>query len=560
MSRTASRFVPQDAMGILGWTASIVLVAILVERRWSTSIPNPVLVAVAFVVGCGCWFLTRAHAATSRPSEPRAFPIGAYVAGVAAFAIGVAFRHGFELRIRGGSADLAHHSAVVHALAASGASGYQDALPSLRFYPVGAHLPAALVARVTELDPLSTTYLFALLAVIGLFAAVAFVALQLRPPQPWATVAILVWVGAAWRAIFLEAVMFNFFYSQEVGLAFAVATLGFAMSPPERSQTAPAWMALCSTAVGACYPTYIVLVLPVIFLWLLRQRAGSIARRVVRASVMLGIPLAAALLSIFIGFGSEVAGHEGAIAPITASWYFGGPVLLFGALLATAVAFAGARGDEGRPSVLSYLLHGPWAMLRLWFTLAVVFLSANWVLFRLGLYGSRYNTVKCIYPVAAGLAVMLGAFVGSITPERLMPGVSPRVRPLAVSAAVVVAAIWSGLFSPVTATITDDQIDAVQFAIDSGAEFGPVAPDAIDYILTVSLTPLDPGAPRAPAILMNDSSAFRSADVFVAKASSTSASTTADGAALSAICHFGTATVYARVGSAAMSYADRCPT
>jgi hypothetical protein len=550
-------------VGLVLWTLSFMWIAFLVERRWSVSIADWIVIPVALALGALSWSITRiAEGGARRPPRragAEAFPIGAFVAGVVAYGVGVAVRSGLDFHVRGGSADLAHHSAVVNVLAAKGASGYQDALASLRYYPIGAHLPAALFARVTGMDALSTTYLFSQMAVVGLFAAVTFVALQLRPRHAWATVAVLVWIGAAWKPIFLDSVMFNFFYSQEVGLAFVVATVGFAMSPPRPAPTSAAWMVFCATAVGACYPTYIVLVVPVMCLWLVQQQVDGVGRRLAQAAAVLSLPLLAALLSVFLGPGSDIAGHEGFIQPITASTYFGGAALLFLALFATISTFARTEPDNAGRKVRSYVFDGPWAMIRLWFALSLVFLGGNWLLFRLGVYGSRYNTVKCIYPVAAGLAVMLGVFVGNVLPDNVLGGLDRRVRPFAVCAAVAIVAIWAGLFRPVASSISPDQIGAVEFARDTGTAFAPVAPDAIDYILAVALVPLDPGSARAPAILFNDSAAFRSDDLFVDIRSSAETSATVDGAPLSAICHFGTATVYARVGSPAMSFADRCP-
>lgn len=578
----------RDAIELPAWVATFALIAALVERRFSISLPAPVMILATLVPTVPCWLVTRTAEARQETQGQERFPLGALVAGILAFAVGVAVRNGLQVRVRGGSADLAHHAAVVHALAANGASGFQDALPSLAFYPIGAHLPVALVVRLTDRDALTTTYVASLIVVVGLFAAVAFVALSLRPRQPWATVAVLVWVGAAWKPIFLDAVMGNFFFSQQAGLTFVVAGVGFTIvAQRSRSHSTPVTlMAFCATVAAACYPTYLPLVLPVVGLWVLRSQPLGVARRSAEAAVILGPAVVAAALSVFPGDGVNIAAHEGTISAVSATGYFGGPILLFLALLATIVTFAGdpdpdpdpahrARADaadgvggdpEGGPGVRpwrDYLIEGRWAVVRLWFALTVAFLAGNWLVFDLGLYGSRYNTIKSLYPLAAGLAVLLGAFVGNVTPDAAMVGVSRAVRPFAACAAVVVVAIWATLLSPVGATITPDQIEAVRFASRTAeatsSQFAPLGTGALDYILAVALEPLDPGGGRAPAILNGDRNVLASADVFVAVRPSEAPLDSLVGEPVSEICRFGSATVYARANSPAAAFADRCP-
>jgi hypothetical protein len=559
MTPTAGRVSWPRVIAVLLWTLAFVLIAYLAERRYSTNFSLWIVLPVALVLGLFCSRVVSPSRTSPTNSRADRFPLSAFLASVFAFAVGVAVRNGLRLGVRGGSADLAHHSAIVNVFANEGAGRFAAALPSLQYYPIGAHLPAALFVRVTGWDALSTTYAFSLLAVIGLFAAIAFVAMQLSPRNSWATAAALVFVGAAWTLVFLDSVMSEFFYSQEAGLAFAVAALGFAISWVRGSATALASMAFCGAAVGACYPTYAVLILPVFVYVLIQPRDAGRSTRVVRAVAVLVPTLAATALSTFVGPGADIVKNEGVIPSISADRYFGGSLFLFLALLAGIAAF-GHRNGTGRRSIRDYLVASPWFVVQLWLVLSLVFFSLNWAAFTYGTYGSRYNSIKSMWPIAAGLAIVLGAFIGNLVPDGWLDGIARGVRPWAASALVLVVGIWSARFSPVEANYTSDQIRAFEFVGDSGLRFAPLKPSALDYILAVALIPLDPGDRQATAILTNDKDFLDGAKIYVSREPVDAAATAADGTPLTPICRFGSATVYAPAGSSAAGLVDRCPT
>jgi hypothetical protein len=317
-------------------------------------------------------------------------------------------------------------------------------------------------------------------------------------------------------------------------------------------------MAFCGVAVGACYPTYAVLILPVFVYVLIQPMRAGRGALVVRMAVVLVPTLAATALSTFVGPGADIVKNEGAIPALGADRYFGGSLFLFLALLGGIAAFGHGLAAHGR-SIRSYLVAGPWLIVQLWLVLSLAFFFLNWLAFELGAYGSRYNSVKSLWPFAAGLAITLGAFIGNIVPDSWLDGVPRGVRPWAACAMVVVVGIWSSRFNPVAANYNSDQIRAFQFVGETGQRFAPIQPTALDYILAVALTPLDPGDRQATAILNNDREFLDTAQIYVARTPVSGAATAADGTALTPICRFGSATVYARADSPAVGLVDRCP-
>lgn len=556
------------------WTLAVLTVLLAAARRWGIQLPALVLLGLSALGGIGAWVAFDRLVASREamgmvvPAAPprtrsRAGVAVGFSSAIVAFVVGLLSRHRFRLEIIGGSADLAHHADLVAVLSSSGLGRLADELPSLAGYPIGAHYPAALFEQMVGLGAVRTTYLFGQLAIVALFSAIAWVSFQLSPGRPWVTAAVLVWIGAAWRPLFVDAVESQFFYSQIAGLALVTAAVAGAQARRMNALTI-AWLAATTSAVAVCYPTYLAIALPVAVFGILRREGLRNSDGVVWSVVACAPALLAGALSAYVDQGSRIAAVEGSVFPISANYYFGGPVLLVLALLSTTVVFGLPRPEPGHRG-LSRLLDGRLAVARVWLLASVGFLAVNYGTFLLGAFGSRYNTIKCFYPVMVVLAVLLPAFAPRLVPRGALRSVPTRLRPVLAAGAALLVAVWSGRFSPTPPTIRDDQIKAVDFAERLGVPFGSIEPSPVDYVLTVPALTLDPSNERASRLLGGAVGPPPPVGVYVQLNSPPdeppprAAVRSPDGAPLTVVCRFGSVTVLARPQADPRRLSAECP-